>query len=309
MRVALIVPNRQWARPLEPWRPMAMGLLRHGHEIEVVCPRGGLDLPRRPDVAVLWNGRKGRIAAIRRRLVDRGAGILIAERGFFRRDLHTQLDPAGFNHTAAWASTLDRPAPAGGAERFFRVWGSLPAPQRARSHGAILVLCQLDGDAQLREAAIGRAAQLVACVLAAAPPRATVIVRPHPLSTWTHRLARGGPLDEALADARFCITINSNAGNEAIARGVPVLAIGPALYSRAGVARPATPQTLGDDIAAMLAGWHPDDAAARNYLHHLAARQFDASELAAGDVLEPLLEAAREAVRGNPPTPHPEALP
>ena len=76
------------------------------------------------------------------------------ERGFFDRMAHTQLDWCGFGHRTSWASRLARPAPAGGAERFRRVWGDAPTPMRSRDDGYILVLGQVSGDAQLRDSEI-----------------------------------------------------------------------------------------------------------------------------------------------------------
>jgi hypothetical protein len=99
-------------------------------------------------------------------------------------------------------------------------------------------------------------------------------------------------LAEAMAGARFVITINSTAGNEALAAGVPVLAFGPALYtSGAGVAKRTTLATLAADIRAMLDGWCPDPDAVRNYLEWLAARQWDGTEIADPNVLQSILEA------------------
>ena len=90
------------------------------------------------------------------------------------------------------------------------------------------------------------------------------------------------------------MTINSNAGNEALAAGCRVLCLGPALYAMAGVARQTTVADMPTALRDMLAGWAPESAAVRNYLRWLACRQWSRAELADGDALGPILALAME---------------
>lgn len=103
-----------------------------------------------------------------------------------------------------------------------------------------------------------------------------------------------GSLADALAGARFAVTINSNSGNEALAAGCPLLALGPAPYTIARVARRCSLADLSRALASMADGdLGPSDdrapAAVRNYLFHLACRQFSTRELAGPRVLANLL--------------------
>jgi capsule polysaccharide modification protein KpsS len=87
------------------------------------------------------------------------------------------------------------------------------------------------------------------------------------------------------------LTVNSNAGNEALAMGCPVLCVGPALYAMAGVAMLTHLVNLAGRIAWMR-DCRFDEAAVKNYLYHLACRQWTGEELAEGTALKGLLDAA-----------------
>ena len=104
-----------------------------------------------------------------------------------------------------------------------------------------------------------------------------------------------GTLAGAVRGARFAVTINSNAGNEALAWGCPVLCLGPALYATAGVAERTRLAKLPAAIEQMLAGWRPRDDDVRTYLCHLACRQWNCDELAEGSVLKRLLHGTERA--------------
>ncbi|KPK79013.1 MAG: hypothetical protein AMJ81_13950 [Phycisphaerae bacterium SM23_33] len=301
MRIALICHNRGWADPAEPFRAVAAGLRRLGHEVKVVAPAQGRPWSRRPDAAFLWNGIHGPWAEPRRHLAEAGKPVFIMERGFFDRGNYTQIDHAGFNHTASWACELTRPAPEGGWERFLRLCPGFSGRGHFRGlnrrPGYVLVLLQVPADAQLQEAELHHPGPLVQAVEAAAPNSLEIRVRAHPLSLWEcGTLGRAqmidGTLEQAIAAAKFCVTINSNAGNEALARGCPVLCLGPALYAAAGAARRTTLAELWRAIAEMEAGWQPEQTIARNYLAWLAARQWSRDELAAAWPLEAVLKRA-----------------
>lgn len=296
MRVAIVCDNRRWKDPAEPYRGVAAGLRRLGHRVQFTVPADDWPLVcPAPDAVFLWNGVHGRWGAIADRCRREGLRTFIMERGFFDRLRHTQIDRRGFNHTASWAACLSGPAPAGGRQRFLRAWGRGRRPIRRRRDGYLLVLCQAPGDAQLRDSEIRHPGPLVRAAADAAPGGIEIRARAHPLSAWScgtlgrARMIRG-TLDEALAGAAFAVTVNSNAGNEALAAGCPVLSLGPSLYGRAGVALQTGLAHLADAIEAMLDGWRPADSDVAHYLYHLACRQWTAAELARAAVLERLLD-------------------
>ena len=125
-------------------------------------------------------------------------------------------------------------------------------------------------------------------------------MRPHPSQTGRERhvlfpRCEAASLEEAIAGASFAVTINSNAGNEALALGCPVLALGPSIYGRAGVARETTLAGLKPALAEMLKGWRPKTEAVRNYLEWLACRQWNEQELQEGEALDGLIRRAMGA--------------
>ena len=294
MRIGLIVGNRRMRDPNDPHGAVREGLRRLGHQVEVVCPGDWPVFCTLPDVAFLWNavhGRRGVLAAeLRRRRIP----VLVMEHGFFDRRTYTQIDPLGFNHTASWTGVLQSSAPPDGARRFREAWGKRVRPMRARD-GYVLIVLQVPKDAQLRDSEIRHPGPFVGAVEDALPRSVDIRVRPHPRSDWLPGATnRSVPVESGLEDAvrgaAFVVTINSNTGNEALAWGCPVLCLGPALYADAGVARPTGLAGLAEALAAVLAGWRPGSTDVRNYLHHLACRQWSLDELADGYVLAKLLD-------------------
>jgi len=254
-----------------------------------------------PDVAFIWNGIHGRRGPITGELRQCGVPVMVMEHGFLDRLNHTQIDHAGFNHTASWAVDIAGPAPVDGVARFARLIETIgpSRPVSPRSSGHILILGQVPGDAQLRDSEIHHAESLVRIVENTAGAGAELRFRPHPLDSWrTRRGERTTTLDGELSDAidaaRFAITINSNSANDALLRGCPVLCLGPALYGIAGVAIQTSLVSLQRNIELMLDGWRPDSRRVLSYLHWLAARQWTIDELsdAGGGALARLLSAA-----------------
>jgi hypothetical protein len=249
-----------------------------------------------------------------------GAVRLFLEHGFWRRTEYLQCDTAGTQHRASWAGQLTEPAPAEGADRLRRFYPDGITPVRARKDGYILVIGQVPNDTQLSDSEVRAPVKLQRLVKRLGRLPAPVYFRPHPKCRDTsrppHKLIlrtlqghdatteaaeykrhkSGAGLAEALAGARFVITINSTAGNEALAAGVPVLAFGPALYNTAGVAHTATVKTLRADVQDLLDGWCPDPAAVENYLRWLAARQWTAEELARPETLRTIGVPPAEAM-------------
>jgi len=302
LRALLIVHNRQWRNPAEPYQHLAAGLKRLGHQVDVVVPGRWPVCGHTPDVVFLWNGAKGTRAELAAKFRENDCPVLVMERGFFDRENHTQIDWRGFGHNASWAERLKEPAPADGTDRFRQVWGRSPADMRRPNRDRyVLVLLQVPGDAQLRDADIRHPGPLVEAVEDAAPVGMEVRVRAHPLFPWPCGNARrartiGGSLEEALRPAAFAVTINSNSGNEALALGCPVLCLGPSLYAIADVAVKVPLVELSAAMEQMAGGLAiPRDGEVRNYLYHLACRQWSCPELAEGTVLEELLRGAVDA--------------
>ena len=270
----LIATNRQWRNRHGPQRAICRGLARLGCQVEIVAPAGrGRLFDRQVEVAFMWNG----ISEHRRRIAEQlraaGTTTFIMERGFFDRYRYTQIDDQGFNHTASWALTLNRPAPPEGRSRLRRSFGHTE-PMRPRAGGYILVLGQVAWDNQLRDSEIQEPTDLVQAVEHATPSGAELRVRTHPQDGGSRdgsNRARllDGTLKDAVAGARFAITINSNAGNEALGWGCPVLCLGPALYAMTGVAKQTKLAALAAAIEMMLDGWAPPADAVQNYLRWL----------------------------------------
>ncbi len=295
MRVGILCDNRRFANPEEPFASLKAGLEALGHGVQVLAPGADCRLggfSELPEALFLWNGRKGpwgQVAADARR---RGLRVIVMERGFFDRYRFTQLDPEGFSHTASWArqEVLRAPAPPEGQARFVGSYGRLPRPLRPRRDGYLLLLLQVACDSQLDGCELHHPLPLVQAVQDTAPCDLDIRVRVHPRSSWRFGWAGrarviDGSLQDALAGARFAVTINSNSGNEALAVGCPLLALGPASYTIARVARRCSLADLPRALASMAdgdLGPSEDQAPAivRNYLFHLACRQFSTKELA-----------------------------
>ena len=283
MRVAVYKDFR-----IDVYLSVVSALESRGHTADIRKPAA--DSVRGVDAGVIWNGRHGSRGDVHRLFAEARKPCYIMEHGFFDRMNYTQIDAAGFNHSALWAGCLDEPAPAEGASRFRAVWGCDPAPTVDRD-GYVLVLTQLHGDSQLADSETRHPGKLVRAVEAALPDGVDLRVRAHPRADWQCG-SRGrakmlaGTLKDAVAGARFCVTINSNSGNEALAWGCPVLCLGPALYAMAGVAKCSKLADLASACQEMLDGWHPDRAKLTNYLHWLACRQWTDDEIADGWPLE-----------------------
>ena len=268
-----------------------------------------------PDLIAIWNGVRpveADLVAQARRL---GATVLFLEHGFWKRSKYVQVDPVGNLHRSSWASRLREAAPAEGAARIKEFYPNGLTPVKPRRKGYVLVLGQVPKDSQMFESEIQGPIPLQRAVFKAMPEGVPVYFRPHPqcgnvnvpankrilpllpgdnlaahVEYKTTKVGMG--LADALEGARFVITINSTAGNEALAAGVPVIAFGPALYCMAGVAKQTAVKGLRHSIDEMLEGWAPDPDAVKNYLHWLAARQWTADELAQGDAFARILRDA-----------------
>jgi len=290
MRIAIITSDRIAALSDRPWQAVMDGLIRCGHDVRVVVPGSWPLLSGHVDAVFIWNGMKRFAPSLVSRFRSQGTAVIICERGFFQRLQYTQLDYIGFSHTASWVEQLAKPSPPQGRVRLFKVLGNHPIRQLRRSDGYILVLGQVSGDAQLAGAELRCSSALRDAVVKAAPAGMKVVLRHHPLC----HVSRQGSLCEAVRGARFCVTINSNSANEAIASGCPVMALGPSLFTMAKVALPATVENLRQQLQIMADGWCVGNNQAFNYLNHLACRQFNEAEIREGSVLRSILGSNTE---------------
>jgi hypothetical protein len=259
-----------------------------------------------PAVMAGWNGMRD--PSWVNYATAQGVPFIRIEHGFYDRRQYTQADHEGFLHWASWRRNLTEPAP--DRSRLTQT----VMPLRHNRDGYILVLGQMANDTQMADSEIKGPVPLQRNVIGALPEGAKAFFRPHPQCAHErpnkmHRTLpilgdrssqreiyaktqHGVGLDEALDGASFVITINSNAINEALLRGVPVLAFGPALGIYAGVVKQTSVVTLAADIQTMLDGWMPDQDAVENYLAWLACRQWSNDELSSPAVARMLLDEA-----------------
>jgi hypothetical protein len=271
-----------------------------------------------PDVLVCWNGIRAHHARNPNKALLHGAKVFYLEHGFYDRNRHFQCDHKGILHRASWAGKVSEPAPPEAHKRL-ALWAPRIEPQRLNRGGYILVLGQVAGDSQLEDSELPGPTPLTKAVaramaglpVACVKPKA--YFRPHPQAqaaaarsvlpilpsagdeTEGYRSTKhGNGLAEALAGARFIVTINSNAIVEALIAGVPVLAFGPSIAITAGAVKQTTLATLSADLLSMIDGWRAPDEAVSNYLAHLAAHQWSVEEFGHVDVWKALIEASNE---------------
>lgn len=273
------------------------GLKALGHDLQIEVPANGKHAIKTepPRALFLWNGVKNYRAGIVEATRDAGGVAYIMERGFFDRFAYTQVDHLGFSHRSSWAEHLCESVHIDGRLRFETAWGRPVAPMEARDSGYILILGQTNGDSQLDDSEMDHPKTLIGAVQKVLPAGVPLRFRPHPHYSWRCRGMRAEPceaatLEEAVAGARFVITINSNAGSEALAMGCPVLCFGPALYAMGHVAIQTSRKTLEADLLTMLAGACPPQGEVENYLYHLACHQYGLDELRRGDCLRRIME-------------------
>lgn len=293
-RACLALHDIQWADASQAFRAVGEGLARIGLAVEVraVTDEQALDTV---DLALTWNGQREPYVKAVQKARQLGVPMLMFEHGFFDRRRYWQMDHGGILHWASWIKDLARPAPAEGAERLARVWPRPIEPPRKRK-GYVLVLGQVRGDSQLVDSEIDVPTPLTRAVARSLPPGIEGRFRRHPLAQ-VNRVSylpdcEAATLEEAVEGARFAVTINSNAGNECLAMGCPVLCLGPSVYGAAGVARTTSLATFKREFDEMIDGWRPDADRVQNYLHWLACRQWNADEFREGTVLDALIRKA-----------------
>jgi len=302
-----------------PWVGIAEGLRQLGFRTEFYDQSAGGSLFSMcrgvPEVSFVWNGMREPVAAFVAVARKIGVPVIRLEHGFFNRRLYSQADHEGILHWASWRKLLRQPAPPEGAARFALHYPQIH-PMQHRTSGYVLILGQVEGDTQLLDSTVQAPLSLQRIVARAMPKGIPKFFRPHPrcsmqalkqknpiplLTIANERLSyrstgSGAGLTKALAGARFVVTINSNAINEALVAGVPCVAFGPSLAIEGGVARQIREARPRADLQAMLDGWLPDQAQVENYLRWLACRQWSPAEFADPQVVGMLLRDAGLAV-------------
>ena len=249
------------------------------------------------DVFLTWNGlHMGRDKTVPR-LRQKGVPVVVVERGFYDRWKWAQIDHRGFNHNASWARDFTGDAPPGSMERVMDIQRGIPTPMRARDSGYVLVLLQLGNDTQLWDGPFRYPEPFLKAIEDVIPEGIELRVRAHPVDPFDcgpNRLATmiGGTLGDAIDGARFVVTINSNAGNDAIYYGCPVLAVGPSVYGYCRAARQTRPENLAADMGEMLDGWTPGVEYAANYCAWLSTKQYSQDEMREGAPVRAALEKA-----------------
>ncbi|MCP4409780.1 MAG: hypothetical protein GY807_18960 [Gammaproteobacteria bacterium] len=293
MNVGIACTGRQYKGIQDfPFPYLIEGLKAQGHSVQVCNPN---PYPTFRDIQALFSWQWLRNPEWVRMMDDyreRGARCFTMERGWFDRYEYTQIDHQGFNHTASWSPNVSLTAPREGVGRYQSLCERL-SPRigvKRRQSGYILLLGQTGGDTQMRHSEIHHPAALCESVVANLPAGLEVKFRPHPQSKYRPSSVDviGGTLEDALAGAQYALTINSNAGNDALWWGCPVMCFGPALYEIAGAARRTTIATLMHDLEFMTR-WEPDEKRVTSYFHWLASRQWNRDELKQGSCLEQLL--------------------
>lgn len=250
------------------------------------------EIPCEPyDVLLTWNGLHAGRDRLVPKLREQGKPVVVVERGFFDRMSHSQVDHKGFNHNASWAREFREPFPL----RFDA------EPMRSRDSGYVLALLQKAHDTQLWDAQFSTPDPFVQAISDAMPDAMPddleLRIRAHPTQKYDDPRLIVGSLRAALDGARFCITINSNAGNDAIRWGCPVLALGPSVYGYNAVAWEALYiEDLAMSIRSMAAGWTPSfkNRDTGDYCAWLSTKQYNLDDIGAATrtALEKACESA-----------------
>lgn len=200
-------------RAHEPFlRAVIAGLQAHAIDVDTFNSLPAADA----DFVVTWGWR------VAERVKQYFSGpVLVAERGYFDRDVFISLGWDGLNGRARFPGIHD-------SDRFQRLHGHLLQPWRSGSAGYALVVGQVTGDAQIAGVDIHHWYRSTCIRLYKAGW--DIVFRPHPVETERgHRppavpfaQVRTGPLQEALAGAGLVACFNSNTAVDAVLAGVPV---------------------------------------------------------------------------------------
>lgn len=232
----------------------AEGLRRHGWQAELST------VYRPADMVVFWGVRKQDCIAQQRRHGE----VCVLERGYVGdRFQWTSVSFGGrLNGNAEFRGQINDPS------RWEKHFAGLMKPWR-RQDGYALIMGQVLSDMSMRGLA-----PLKVWAQAADALRSSgwdVLFRPHPKDRRQTRL-RGvstalGSMDTALGGAALVVTINSNAGVDAVLAGVPSVTL-----DEGAMAWPVTSHEVGDLVM-------PDRSA---WAHALAWKQWLPEEMASG---------------------------
>jgi hypothetical protein len=203
---------RRWCGPLSGRVPYSRRLVR--------C-----------DLAILFNGAHRTYSEPLRQLRGWGSKLLFVELGWYPQLGRFQLDPQGINAAASWVNE-----PLVAAEH-----RKLPG----RPVGDLLVLLQDDADTQITDHSPWFADMYEFVSHLKDHSKLPLRVRAHPRHLPTERLTRmvacrGSRMDacpqlaDALDGCRAVACVNSSAAVEAMAKGIPVLCYGRAIYRHRG---------------------------------------------------------------------------
>ena len=227
----VLVETRDDSRIRPQLNMLAKATERLGHEVV----RWSLDQRVIRDVppfeaAILWNGLLLDHDRVRQAAIKTGGRIFYAELGWLPQDGPFQLDHRGVNAAASWCSSAI-------------TWkGSTDV---LMSRGDFLVVLQCDADTQLTHFSPWFLDQPSWLRFLAEHVDLPVRVRTHPLCPPTAAIAKivrdsGWQWDpwvrlrDSLGQAAAVATINSTVGLEAMARGLPVLVFGLAVFRQRG---------------------------------------------------------------------------
>ncbi len=233
----------------------ALGLARHGWTVD-----GGRDW-KASDMLVTWGVRKVMDMHDQR---THGGQICILERGYIGDRQHwTSVSFGGeLNNRAEFSGPFED------ATRFQRYHAHLLQPWRPWRYespeGLALLIGQVEGDESIKRFDMPKWYRETTAHLRAFGYE--VKFRPHPQGGPPQRNARSLAAD--LAEADICVTMNSNAGVEAVLAGVPTFAL-----DQGSMAWPVTTHDLAE-----LPYCPPREA----WAHALAWKQYSIEEMASG---------------------------
>ncbi len=224
------------------------------------------------DVFVIWNGRLPHLLPLVEEARAKGMRCCFLENGFFPGT--QQFDPQGVN---AASTAADIPASHfAGLPVDDDIWNTrffqrpvefttdcppLSADYSPLEAGYVLLPMQIEDDTQIKDfsPAYHGMAEVIEAVLDALPSGMRLVIKEHPSeysraggdslrerfpqATWCRYRA----IDDLLAGACACVTVNSSVGLHALCYGVPLVVLGEALY-----ARPQWCAMPEDDIAEAL---------------------------------------------------------
>jgi len=302
--------QKQQAKPISA---VCDGLINAGYRVEVVPLDRWPAFSAKPKAMFIWNGMAEHYKHITAKAVGDGIPVFRIEHGFYDRMVYSQIDSQGILHWSSWAKDTASPCPAWGAERFRQVHRDPIKQITPRNSGYVLALGQCVNDTQLIDSEIKSGLKLEKIVWGGLHGSGVkAMFRPHPLDhtegKHAGRLPRcpANTLEEAIAGARFVVTVNSNAAVQALAMGCPVMCFGPSIGIAAKAVYPTTMQTIVAGFKTLCDGWVPEQDAVENYLYWLACRQWSFGEISEGTILKNLIErsgeifSSSEAVAGGP---------